>query len=264
MTVLKSFLFLLLLISFQAVAQTSSPYQLELKKEITTYGIGLATVGAGTYFKSKTPIFTAEELSALDINSVNSFDQVATNFFSLKAHNTSNYLWYGSQATPLLLLAGKESRREFGKIAILYGEMAFLTSGLTLLTKYTVRRPRPFNFDPNTSFEEKTRANAKASFISGHTSITASNCFFSAKVFADYYPESKWKPIVWGVAATIPAITGYLRVRGGRHYPTDVIGGYIVGAAVGCLVPHWHRSNRANKNLTIQMGFNNAYVGLKF
>ena len=89
-----------------------------------------------------------------------------------------------------------------------------LNAGVTLLTKYTVRRIRPFNFDPNTSLEKKTSVNAKASFFSGHTSITATNSFFTAKVFSDYYPDSKWKPMVWTVAASIPAITGYLRVRG--------------------------------------------------
>jgi len=75
---------------------------------------------------------------------------------------------------------------------------------------------------------------------------------------------SRWKPIVWTAAATIPAITGYLRVRGGRHFPTDVIGGYIVGAAVGCLVPHLHRTIKQAKPLTLNVGLNSVYVGLAF
>ena len=263
MPLIKS-LILLLLIAFNCTIFAQSPYELNPKKELITYGVGATATGLGIYLRSKTPIFTAEELAALDITTISSFDRIATNHFSLKAHEASDYFWYGSNLTPLLFLAKKESRAEFGRIMVMYGEAAIINSGFTLLTKYTVRRPHPFNFDPNTSLEKKSLPNAKASFFSGHASITATNCFFSAKVFSDYYPDSKFKPLVWAAAATIPAITGYLRVRGGRHYPTDVISGYVVGAAVGYLVPHLHRNKMKNKNITMDMGYNSAYFSLKF
>lgn len=256
------FLCLLLLASSSLSAQ--SPYQLNTKKEAIILGAGIASTSAGVYFRAQTPSFTSQELELLNTQDINAFDRVATKHFSLKAHGVSNYFWYGSQALPFLLLAGEASRKELPKLIVLYGETALLTSGLTLLTKYTVRRPRPFNYDPNTSLAKKTASNAKASFFSGHTSITATNSFFVAKVFSDYYPNSKWKPIVWTAAAAIPAITGYLRVRGGRHFPSDVIGGYIVGAAVGYLVPHLHRRTKQAKPLTIHAGFNRVYVGVAF
>lgn len=263
MPLIKSII-VLLLIAFNCTIFAQSPYVLNPKKELINYGVGVTTIGLGIYFRSKTPIFTVEELANLNVTTIHSFDRVATNHFSLKAHEASNYFWYGSHAAPFLLLAGKESRAEFAKIMVLYSEAAIINSGLTLLTKYTVRRPRPFNFDPNTSQEKKSKVNAKASFFSGHASITATNCFFSAKVFSNYYPDSKFKPLVWAAAVTIPAITGYLRVRGGRHYPTDVIGGYVVGAAVGYLVPHLHRSKLKNKNITMNIGYNSAYFGWIF
>jgi membrane-associated phospholipid phosphatase len=34
---------------------------------------------------------------------------------------------------------------------------------------------------------------------------------------------------------------GWLRVRGGRHFPTDVLAGLLVGGTVGWLVPHLHQ-----------------------
>ena len=61
--------------------------------------------------------------------------------------------------------------------------------------------------------------------------------FFTAKVFSDTNPNSKLRPWVWSSAALLPAVTGYLRVKGGKHFPTDVIVGYAVGAAIGILVP---------------------------
>lgn len=263
MPYIKTFLLLCFLtVTNASIAQ--SPYHINTNKELTYYGAGIASLGISYYFRSQINLFTEADLAQLDISTINSFDRVATNHFSLQAHELSNYFWYGSHALPFLFVAGKKTQKDFGKIFTLYGEAALLTLGVTTLTKYTIRRPRPFNFDPNTSFAKKATANAQGSFISGHTSITAVNSFFAAKVFADYYPNSKWKPVVWGTAAVIPAITGYLRVRGGRHYPTDVIGGYLVGAAFGYLIPHWHRTKLNNKNVQLQVGPNSFYVGVHF
>ena len=55
----------------------------------------------------------------------------------------------------------------------------------------------------------------KKAFFSGHTSISAVNSFFLAKVYADYFPESKWRALTWSLAAAVPAFTGYLRVKAG-------------------------------------------------
>ena len=44
-------------------------------------------------------------------------------------------------------------------------------------------------------------------------------------------------------AAVVPAITAYLRVKGGKHFYTDVITGYLVGAAVGLIVPELHKTD---------------------
>ena len=106
-----------------------------------------------------------------------------------------------------------------------------------------------------TALESKQTFTAGASFFSGHTSCVASNSFFAARVFSDYYPESKWKPVVWGAAIALPAVTGYLRVKAGKHYPSDVIAGYAVGAAVGYFVPKLHRTPyRLPEGMHLDMG----------
>ena len=42
-------------------------------------------------------------------------------------------------------------------------------------------------------------------------------------------------------AALAPATVGFLRVKGGKHFPTDVLTGLVVGAATGYLVPRLHK-----------------------
>ena len=39
----------------------------------------------------------------------------------------------------------------------------------------------------------------------------------------------------------LPAVTGYLRFKAGKHFPTDIIVGYGVGATIGYLVPELHK-----------------------
>ena len=142
---------------------------------------------------------------------------------------------------PLSLLALEGTRKDFGKIAILYSETVLITTGLTYFTKGIMLRSRPLVYNEDFSLAEKQKVSSRHSFFSGHTSLTAASFFFTAKVFSDYYPDSKLKPYVWAGAIVIPAMVGYFRVAAGKHFPTDVITGYAIGAAIGFFVPHFHR-----------------------
>ena len=64
-------------------------------------------------------------------------------------------------------------------------------------------------------------------------------------------PDSKWKSVIWTLGITLPATTSYLRHNAGKHFPTDVISGYLVGATIGYLVPHFHKTNTKDSSLQI-------------
>jgi membrane-associated phospholipid phosphatase len=66
---------------------------------------------------------------------------------------------------------------------------------------------------------------------------------------------------VWTGAITLPAIVGYLRVKAGRHYPSDVIVGYGVGALIGYLVPTLHKRTR---DLNIDLISSDGGLGLVY
>lgn len=270
---MRYFLFLLIFLccGLQLSAQytpdysTTSPYKLEWKKEALITGAGLGLLTTGTILRGNSTLFTPDELLTLNPQDINAFDRIATGYSSEQAHQASNYFWYGSHALPFALLAGKDTRKNFGQISAMYAEVAVVNAGATLLSKYVFKRPRPYVFDSLTTAELKMRPVAKASFVSGHTSMTAANTFFFAGVFSEYYPESKWKPVVWGGAIAIPAVTGYLRVRGGRHYPTDVIAGYALGAAVGYFIPKLHKqTNLAGKGISLDIGPESARLVWRF
>ncbi len=235
-------------VSSKEIAQTKSnfdsPYQLDTKREIGLLSGALGIQLAGLSVATKIEPLTLAEIELLTPDDIPSYDRQTVRHFSAKAHATSDIFLYGSMAFPVALLADKNIRKDFLKISTMASEAFLLNAGLTTLTKGTVQRIRPYAYNPLVSAEEKMTKSTKMSFFSGHTSAVSVLSFFSAKVYTDYHPNSKWKPVVWTAAAVIPATTGYLRYRAGKHFPTDVIVGYSVGAAIGVLIPHLHRSKK--------------------
>jgi len=240
MKYLKAFC-LIAIVIFSLDIHAQSPYELSWKKDGGLVALGGITSGLGLYTRSNLQVFTNTDLAALNAQDVNAFDRFATNNYSRSADKASDVFWLGSHVLPFLFLTKKKTRKNFAVGALIYSEVLFITTGITLLIKSTAKRTRPFVYNSDAPLDKKLTKNARTSFLSGHTSITTANCFFTAKVFSDYYPESQWKPAVWATAAIIPAITGYLRVKAGKHYPTDTIAGYLLGATTGILIPHLHK-----------------------
>lgn len=133
----------------------------------------------------------------LDLGTVPFFDRVPNTFRSKPARLWSNQTRDFSKALPLLLLFGKPSRRDVGKLAILFAESWYLTKGLTDVMKATGRRPRPYVRDGLGLDDVIVHRGDRSSFWSGHTSGAAVSGFFFARVFSDYYPDSPLKPYVW-------------------------------------------------------------------
>ena len=75
-----------------------------------------------------------------------------------------------------------------------------------------------------------------------------------ASMYDDYNPDSKFSSYLWIGAGLVPALTAYYRYDAGKHFPSDLVAGYIVGSAVGILIPEWHTKNsKVNAGLTLQM-----------
>lgn len=242
-----------------------SPYDMNWKEESFHLGIGAATITTGLIFASQVKGLTAEEIAAHNRYDVNAFDRPATFNSSYQAKTASDVLLVTSYLMPLTLLASKDTRKDFGKIAILYGETVFIATGLTYFTKGVVLRSRPFVYNEDFGLSEKQKVRARHAFFSGHTSLTAASCFFTAKVFSDYFPDSKYKPLVWAGAIVVPAAVGYFRVAAGKHFPTDVITGYAIGATIGILIPHLHKNiNIGNNDSNINLTFGATGASLKW
>lgn len=226
---------------------SDSPYRLDWKKDASIFSTGLGLSLTGRLVVNGVNDRSAADLENASFKDVLGLDEGANDNYSKSAATASDWVYRGAAVLPLTLLIDADIRRDAGKVAILGSEALLITYGLTNLTKGLVKRNRPFVFNEEVSIEKKLTTDSQLSFFSGHTSATSTATFFTAKVWSDYNPENKWKPVVWTAAATIPAVTGYLRVRAGKHYTTDVVTGYAVGALVGYFVPHLHKIKRGEK-----------------
>jgi len=221
-----------------------NPYKLTWKREaawLLPSGIGS---GVSLLLYQKNQPFTMEQVERLDINSVPKFERFATRQYSQKARKASDIILYSTISTRALLLSDKEIRRNAPTTIVLAAETIVLNFALTNLAKEIIRRPRPYAYNPDVPMSEKLKRDARQSFFSGHTSFTAAGTFSTAKIWSDYNPDSRWKPVVWATAVAIPATVGYLRIKSGKHYLTDVVTGFIIGGACGILVPHFHKRKK--------------------
>ena len=224
-----------------AAAQYPSPYNLELGRGLFVAGTGVTTTGIGLYYSSRLTSLSEEQALAFDRGDVWAFDRLATRKRNHVALVISDVTGYGATALPASLIASDRVRDNGGQAALLYAQALLLNTGVTQLVKNTVRRPRPYTYNPDVELSQKLIKDARRSFFSGHTSNTAVNSFFTAQVYHDYYPARRGDGWVWVSAAALPAITGATRVLSGNHYWTDVVVGYLVGAGIGVLVPTLYR-----------------------
>jgi len=255
---LKYILFICYLTSNILVAQkdskslkNNSPYDFSLKKELPFIGVGIGLFSTAAYLSktNTTAPFTIIELNTLNRNDINKFDRGATYNHSISAANTSDYITYSSIVLPLLFLGEKSTRNDIFNLILLAAEVGSITTGITHITKNTVNRARPYTYNSSFSINERRDEKSRVSFYSGHASTTAAYSFFVAKVINDYHPEMKkgYRIGLWSFAALIPASTSYFRVKAGKHYPTDVITGFTIGALVGFLVPQLHKKREHKK-----------------
>jgi len=101
------------------------------------------------------------------------------------------------------------------------------------------RRTRPFNGGTGEFFvSDPPPGQSNGSFPSGH----ASGVFAVATVFAHEFRDSRWVPWVAYGSAGLIALS---RVSLGRHFPTDIVTGAILGNSIGRMVSHRSDSHTA-------------------
>jgi decaprenylphosphoryl-5-phosphoribose phosphatase len=121
--------------------------------------------------------------------------------------------------TGIVLAIADSDQRDAWLVAGILGPVAI---GLNFVVKLIVRRPRPVL----EGLPPLGGAPSSLSFPSAH----ATSSFACATAMTRIAPEAA---VLFVLAAAIAACRPYL----GMHYPSDVLGGALLGTALGLLVP---------------------------
>lgn len=242
LTLLYAFALLFLSTYSEAYAQEGT-YQLRAAREIPLLATGAAGVTASVLLRHKREPLSLDDIGKLNVSDVLAIDRRTTKNYSDGAVITSDVLVGVSYAAPFAVLAFDDTRNDAGTIGLILLETIMLNEAITGITKALVRRPRPNTYNTDTPEAVRTARDNTFSFFSGHTSHSAALSFFTAKTLSDYVDHSGVRTIAWVTAAVLPAATGFFRYQAGKHFPSDIVVGYLVGASVGVLIPHLHKAN---------------------
>ncbi len=106
-------------------------------------------------------------------------------------------------------------RRTGARLSILFLLSAYVNAAAKVLAS----QPRPFDFDPQV---RKLVEAGGGGFPSGHTQ--------NSVVFWGYLASQYRRPWLWIVAVVLMVLVPLSRMYLGVHFPTDLLGGYLLGA----------------------------------
>jgi hypothetical protein len=248
--------------SLPATAQKApSPYRTRFAVDAPIIAGELAVSGFGLYRSMQRTGLNTTELAALRKEDVPRFDRFSAGYYSAPAQTASDLLCYPTLAiAPGLLALNPAIRSHYGQVAVLYIQTVLAADALFTTSIGNIPRYRPFLYGTEGGDQRTSRIETN-SFFAGHTAHTAAATFFAAKIFHDFNPDSPAQPYVWGAAAAVPAAVAYCRIRAGKHFLSDNIVGYAVGATAGVVVPQLHKmASRQGISLSPLQGVNvNGY-----
>lgn len=253
-----------LALPYYLVGQKESPYKTDLLTDGTII-VGAAGINAWglLVIKDKKPL-TEEKLNALNADDIWFVDRWSAGNYDENASNQSDIPLYTSLAIPFLFALNKDTRQHAGQLSVMYVEAVGLSLATFTVSSGFIEKSRPKVYNIDLSLDERLESNNQRSFFSGHVAAAAASTFFAAQVYADFYPNSKAKPYIWAGAALLPAAVGYYRVKGGNHFLSDAIVGYVIGATSGILVPRLHRKKDSNLRIAPEVGFGYQGIGIQY
>ncbi len=223
-------------------------YKLNTSQEVSVILPAATVLGISMYQDKRMNPADSELIEMLNAEDINQFDKAAVSKWSPDIAVASDYLLGASLAAPFLLTFDSKSRDNFGKFITIYSEVFLINNALTNIIKVNTKRIRPYAYNNEVPTEYKLNKDIRKSFISGHTSNSFAMMTLTAKMFSDLYPDSKYKSYVWAGAMSIATASGLFRYFAGKHFPTDIIAGALVGFATGYIIPEIHKNESTDIN----------------
>jgi len=226
------------------VAVAGEPYDLETGREVALTAAGVGLVAASLLLQHHHVPLSEVEIAALRTGDLPAFDRSAAARWSPGAARASDWLQTVALLSPAVVLVDSGPQANVTPLTVAYLETVALNNGIVGLLKTLVSRNRPlvYNPDPRVPPAEKQRLFARRSFPSGHAANAFAGAMFLGEVYAGLHPDSASRHWVRYGSLGLAAATGYLRYAAGVHFPSDILVGAAIGAAVGWAVPRLHET----------------------
>lgn len=225
-----AWLFVLILSSGRAAAQTNTAPQLSLKRDLPLAGGNLIWTGLNLAMENRIHV------DDYHVWQVRGIDRWAPQRLHRPMARIADI---SAGATALLALgwiAGIEKSDRFHAAGIL-AENAWMTWNITQTAKLAFRRARPYTYE--SGFKVSKRDDAY-SFFSAHSSVTASLAAGMLLMNRPGMMNSRYKGLAIG-AGCLALGTAVLRVGSGKHFTTDVLAGLLTGIGVAYVNQIIHR-----------------------
>jgi len=172
-----------------------------------------------------------------DPGSLSGFDRIALDNFSGSAATASTVALIGVMAfSGFSSVHGTTPAQARGNVAVLSNALIW-TYAATYWVKVLAHRSRPVLYTAAASAAASDPDNRR-SFPSGHASVAfaAATTYFVIAGREHLPHRTRNALLAYGAAAAVAA----LRVSAGQHFPTDVIGGAVLGSGIGWLAATVH------------------------
>lgn len=262
---MKKYITLILFFSMMITANTlfAEKYNLNMATDSSLLITGAALNISGYTMQYFGKPATTDDIQRAQQNQNFLFiDKLVIDNWSPTAAKTSDIFIGTIMATPLLFFALPDTRNNFGKIMLMYAETMMICNGLNITTKNIVKRYRPYVYNNQVPIDNKLTYDTRLSFYSGHTTNAFASATFFTMILLNYYTNI---PAGIGVATiyTMAATIAILRLVAGKHFPTDVLTGALIGSASAILVIKLHEGSEKDES-AVEPRIGSQNLGLSF
>jgi len=240
------------------------PYNMSFKKDGPVIASAIGVGAIGYLLVSNKHGLTPAQVNNRKVNNLPFFDRWSAGYYSKKANRDSYTILYASYLYPVLgMFLNKNTHDNMTEVSVLFVETMSVATALFTLSDGLVYRSRPYVYGDIAPLDLRMKKRAQRSFFSGHVTTVAAASFFMARVHKDFLGNPKLQPWIWGIAAALPAVMCYERIKAGYHFLSDCIVSYGIGAATGLLIPAMHKSKKL-QNVSLSPLIGNDYQGISF
>lgn len=232
--------FLFLLFTFTQTVNAQYVYRYKTPADpAITLGSGIVITGSMLLQKKYNRIDTTF-LKNLNPKNLPAFDRPAVYNYNRSIAKASDYLALSSGILYSYYVLHPDTRKESPYIINTAMQSVLISQALCNLFKLS-GRARPYLYNSEVPLNERMKHDGRNSFFSAHTSTVSALSFSFAYSWSVYKPDKPGKYFVYSAAAILPAVEACLRVKAGKHFPSDVITGYLAGFASSFLMHSLHK-----------------------